>query len=791
MAINERLIDTEVAAAGGNGGAGSGNQEEGLILHLDANDVDSYDGDGSYWVDIANHEYKPATNPSEHFNTVTYAGTSSTNSITGVGFQPDLVWLKQRNSAQNHGLFDSVRGANNFIMSNATDGANTRTTDTLSSFDSDGFTLTGYTSDAFINYTGRTMVGWCFKAGGAPSGSDKVSIDGTSYSTMAAAGLTDGTEPISKLSVNTKLGFSIVQYTAPALTGDTVAHGLGETPEMIILKSTSAARNWNVFHKDVGTSKNMHLNTNDDADTDEYWTANSTTFSIQDYSSSADWIAYCFTSKRGVSKVGSYAGGAAGNKIYTGFEPAFVMVKRTNGTGSWEMFDNKRGKTKKVWANETLAEVTNTSPSYIEFNRDGFSHPITSTGANSSGNTYLYLAFAKDTNETSLIPGTDLELHLDAVSFPQKGESGYSNTPTTWTALTGNNGIITNATFDSELGNYLDLDGSGDYINVPSTGLLDGDFTIEMWWNFDTVNPSGSGYRMLWGGSGYSSGTGLGHYIEDNKIRTWVSVSGTTTNVLTSSGILSANTWHHIVLKREGGTWTSYLDGEQATTGSGTTTSLASSNSRIGAHYNTATSHDVDGKVGQVRIYDSALSQDQIRQNFNFTKNDYPNGFNAVNSSYPASFNADYFDFTRGSIASGSDQMVVDSSIHSLLNNLNEYTFTAWYYPDNLSGRNVIFGTGHTSSNNVWILFRLKDNGDAQYSVNDSGTGKGATFTGASGSNDQWNFIAITVNSDGNITCRTNGTSYSPTYNTGSTVEKFSGVAWNVVTIGSFDRGSS
>ena len=100
------------------------------------------------------------------FNTVLYTGTSLTNAITGVGFSPDLVWLKQRNSAQNHGLFDTVRGTNNFIMSNSTSAENTRTTDTLSSFDADGFTLTPYSSDAFINYTGRTMVAWCFKAGG-------------------------------------------------------------------------------------------------------------------------------------------------------------------------------------------------------------------------------------------------------------------------------------------------------------------------------------------------------------------------------------------------------------------------------------------------------------------------------------------------------------------------------------------------------------------------------------------------------------------------------------------------
>jgi Tfp pilus assembly protein FimT len=103
MAINERLIHTAADAAGG----GTGNQEEGLILHLDANDVDSYDGDGSVWYDITNHEYTPAVDPSEHFNTVTYSGTGATNSITGVGFQPDLVWIKNRGGVENHYLLDS------------------------------------------------------------------------------------------------------------------------------------------------------------------------------------------------------------------------------------------------------------------------------------------------------------------------------------------------------------------------------------------------------------------------------------------------------------------------------------------------------------------------------------------------------------------------------------------------------------------------------------------------------------------------------------------------------------
>lgn len=331
-----------------------------------------------------------AVDPTEHFDTVTYTGNNSSKSITGLGFQPDLVWVKNRTNANSHNLIDSLRGATKTLFSNATNAESTQSS--VTSFDSDGFSLGNYVGvNGNYNY-----VAWCFKAGGAPSGSDKVSIDSTSYATMSAAGLSDGTEPIDKLSVNTKLGFSIVKYTAPALIADTVAHGLGESPEMIILKSTSVARNWNVFHKDVGLSKNLHLNTTDSANTGEYWTANSSTFSIQDYSSSANWIAYCFTSKTGVSKVGTYTGtGASGNNVYTGFEPAFVMLKlysTTSSSGHWVIFDNARGaEPPMLRANTTDAEFAGDR---IDFNADGFTLKDADAGRNYSGFNYIYLAFA-------------------------------------------------------------------------------------------------------------------------------------------------------------------------------------------------------------------------------------------------------------------------------------------------------------------------------------------------------------------------------------------------------------
>ena len=339
-----------------------------------------------------------AVDPAENFNTVTYTGSASAQTISAdtIGFQPDLVWLKNRDGSYSHRIFDTVRGANERLLPDTTSANSTRSGiySELSSF-SDGFTLEP-NNRGVSDSSGDDYVAWCFKAGGAPSGSDKVSIDSTSYATMSAAGLSDGTEPIDKLSVNTKLGFSIVKYTAPALTADTVAHGLGESPEMIILKSTSVARNWNVFHKDVGLSKNLHLNTTDSANTGEYWTANSSTFSIQDYSSSADWIAYCFASKTGVSKVGTYTGtGASGNNVYTGFEPAFVMLKlysTTSGSGHWVIFDNARGaEPPMLRANTNDSEFAGDR---IDFNADGFTLKDADAGRNYSGFKYIYLAFA-------------------------------------------------------------------------------------------------------------------------------------------------------------------------------------------------------------------------------------------------------------------------------------------------------------------------------------------------------------------------------------------------------------
>ena len=316
--------------------------------------------------------------PIENFNTVLYTGDGSASGqpITSVGFQPDLVWIKTINQATKHLLTDSVRGVNSQIFSNSI--SSEQDYDEFDSFDSTGFTVSRNTGADYFNQSTIKYVAWCFKAGGAAVANTNGSIN-------------------SQVSVNDTLGFSIVSYTGPALIANTVGHGLGQTPEMIILKSTSVNRNWNVFHKDVGTSKNMHLNEASIADTSEYWTASTDTFSIQDYSASADWIAYCFVSKPGFSKVGSYTGNgnSTGPVVPLGFPPAWVMIKGANEAGDWMIFDNKRSPTnpanKRIDANTSDNESTD---AVMDLNSDGFQIKTASAGKNAINKTFIYLAFA-------------------------------------------------------------------------------------------------------------------------------------------------------------------------------------------------------------------------------------------------------------------------------------------------------------------------------------------------------------------------------------------------------------
>ena len=264
-----------------------------------------------------------------------YSGNNSTQTVSNivntVGMQPDLVWIKSRNiSGANHVLTDSVRGVTKFVFSNLT-AAEYTIADTLTSFNSNGFSL-GNTAYDF-NITGNNYVGWQWKAGGT------------------AVSNTAGTIT-SSVSANTTAGFSVVTYTGTGATG-TVGHGLGVAPSMIIIKSRSAsATAWRVFASILNdNSKWLALNTTEAATTESgYWNTGvtSSVFGLGAYSyingSGTTYVAYCWAPVAGYSAFGSYTGNgsADGPFIYTGFRPRFVMIKRTDAIQSWAIWDTSR-----------------------------------------------------------------------------------------------------------------------------------------------------------------------------------------------------------------------------------------------------------------------------------------------------------------------------------------------------------------------------------------------------------------------------------------------------------------
>ena len=743
MAINERLIDTKVEAAG-NGGAGTGNQEEGLILHLDANDVDSYDGDGSVWYDITNHEYTPATNVSEHFNTVTYSGNNSTKVIDTVGFQPDLVWIKNRTNANSHNLFDSIRGATKVIYSNLVNDQDTRS-NSLTSFDSDGFSLSDYVG---VN-GGYNYVAWCFKAGGAPTATNTGGQTPTSGSKMVDGTAVTDNYPTAdiyptKQSVNTKLGFSVTEYTG-AGSNKSLPHGLDVPPQMYIIKRTSSDQDWWVFTTEGGDFQYLRLNeTSAVIDADQYYAR--PTGSIIAQGNSGTNIMYAFASKRGVSKVGSFEGtGAAGNKVYTGFEPAFIMMKRSSTSGSgWYMIDNKRStdSDKNDYLDAHINSAEATSGSGVTFNRDGFT--FTGASFNTNGATHIYYAVAKNTNETSLIPDTDLELHLDADSFPQYGEAGYSNTPSTWTALTGSNGTISGATFDSELGNWLDFDGANDYVQTSynPTGLSS--LTIEYWINTDAVGGAESLGVVFFNGGGR-----IDISINSNSNNTPTASS----NVVVLSKTDFIGNWNHVTIVlsglastyNTGGSYASainasiYYNGEFINTVNPTPYQTPVLGVRVGR---SGGGYYFNGKVGQVRCYSNSLTQDQIRQNYNFTKPSYPNGNNGTLVGLTSSDwnSSGYFDFNGN--PSNTKVVTLNSDFGYVTR-----TWQAWVNPDVIQ-RQYIFSTYGTTAIGISTgaaYIEMQSNGTIQAGVRVGSTQSVTSTTSLTAGN--WSHISITIDS--------------------------------------------
>jgi len=339
--------------------------------------------------------YTTIKKPSDYFNTKLYTGTATsagnTQAITGVGFQPDWVWIKNRGGSYQHVLYDAVRGVNKEVRSSqdiaeVDSGANGY----LSGFDSDGFTTNAGTNEGnHVNNTGDNYASWNWLANGTGS----ANTDGSINSTVSA---------------NTTSGFSIVKYTGNETSGATVGHGLSTTPKMIIIKNRNSTDDWVVYHESLGNTQSIRLNlTNAAATTAASFNNTSPTssvFTLGDWTAvnGSSMIAYCFAEKTGYSKFGSYTGNGStdGTFVYTGFKPAFVMVKRSSGTDNWMITDNKRSSSggnnvidRRILPNISNAEYTNTSPMDILSN--GFKHRDGDDINNASGSTYIYMAFAE------------------------------------------------------------------------------------------------------------------------------------------------------------------------------------------------------------------------------------------------------------------------------------------------------------------------------------------------------------------------------------------------------------
>jgi len=332
--------------------------------------------------------YSSIVKPGDYFNTKLYTGNGSAgNAQTGIGFQPDLVWLKSRSDAYAHYWFDAIRGATKQIQSNTTN-AETTSANQLTAFNSDGFTLG---NDLVTNGSSKTFASWNWKANGAGS----ANTDGSISSTVSASATS---------------GFSIVSYTGTGANA-TVGHGLGSVPAMIIVKSRSVGDGWRVYHHKVSSDPETDYlvlnNTNAVADSAGYWNDTAPTSSVFSLGTAGEVntngstnIAYCFKEKKGYSKFGSYTGNGStdGTFVYTGFKPAFVMAKYTSGAGEdWKMMDSKRNPSnvtnKILAANTSVAEATS---SYLDLLSNGFKIRATTGSLNNSGGSYIYMSFAEE-----------------------------------------------------------------------------------------------------------------------------------------------------------------------------------------------------------------------------------------------------------------------------------------------------------------------------------------------------------------------------------------------------------
>ena len=334
--------------------------------------------------------------PQRNFDILLWTGNGGTQTLSGLEFAPDLVWIKSRSSSINHQLIDTVRGATKRLQANQTTEEKTNTNG-LTAFTPDGFSVGDQSN---VNGNSLSLVGWCWKAGGA------------------AVSNSDGSVT-SQVSANLEAGFSIVSYTATGSAGATVGHGLGKKPDFILSKRLNDQSNWGVYHSSRGAGKSLFLNlTNAEIDNPTYYNdtePTSTVFTLGGSNESNGlngdtYIAYCWTEIPGYSKFGTFIGNGSSDGAYVklGFRPALILLKRTS-SANWTLWDNKRDSYNPIqrFIYTDLNNGEGSGTDRVDFVSDGIKWRNSNTKWNASGGEYVYMAWAEQTGTTPFRTSTN------------------------------------------------------------------------------------------------------------------------------------------------------------------------------------------------------------------------------------------------------------------------------------------------------------------------------------------------------------------------------------------------
>ena len=342
--------------------------------------------------------------PREHFDTLLYTGNGSNNTVTGLQFKPDFVWIKSLSDGHHPSWTDSVRGMLKTLASTRNDIAEYNESAGLNEFLHNGLGFNGNNYYS-VNVDGANFVAWCWKGGGS---SGTYNIDGVGYATAAAAGLNGGTITPTGTSINTISGLSIIAYTGNGTNGASMSHGLPSAPKIMFHRSRGQGRNWYTITTALdGTPDYWYLN-NTNAPGNSAVTAPTSdlmyfTSSQESNNNGENYIVYAFCDIPGYSKMGTYAGNAStdGPYIHLGFRPAWIMIRKSGGTEDWVIYDNKRDVDNivgfRIYADIPNAAASNASD--LDFLSDGFKHRKDS-GLTNASTTYFYMAFAEQSGRT-------------------------------------------------------------------------------------------------------------------------------------------------------------------------------------------------------------------------------------------------------------------------------------------------------------------------------------------------------------------------------------------------------